>query len=119
MTISEWLRQRVQQRVTGPVGDKTESFTELSRIRWSPLFEQLMRNRLLMGYFRYGPFNGVPRDNCAYAMQKLRSYQKYGNLEDLVDAANMCLVEFLESKHPNRHFNATDDSIDHCKETRL
>lgn len=31
-------------------------FCDLQKSEWSPAFDRLMRNRLIVGYFRYGPF---------------------------------------------------------------
>ena len=71
-----------------------------------------MRNRLIMGYLRYGPM----RDGAAWDVQRiidriqlaLDGYAETGNGEHLVDAANVCLVEFVRQSHPNYHFEAHD-----------
>ena len=84
---------------------------------WSDKFEQLMRNRLLMGAFRYGKFNepGKPQyDRINSAIQRLIKYKETGNKEHLVDAANLCLMEFVECNHPNEHFESIDDG-EHTK----
>lgn len=80
-----------------PVADS--EFELMKVTEWSPRFEQLMRNRLMMGFFRYGPLavkraNAHKYDCPEYAVKKLRDYQATGNKEFLVDAANMCLLEF-------------------------
>jgi len=80
--------------------------------QWSHLFETLMRNRLNMGAFRYGPLGepGKPQyDRCEAIIKRLELYKKTGNLEYLVDIANMALLEFVEGRHPNRHMEATDE----------
>ena len=113
MTITEFIRQRLLARViTGPVGDKKETLQELRQSEWSDRFERYMRNRLLMGRFRYGAMHDPAKGDydCVRAAQRhLQLYQDTGNLEHLVDAANMCLVEFEHSRHPNKHFQAIDD----------
>jgi len=88
-------------------------FEQLMRNRlgpyaWSSKFEQLMRNRLIMGAFRYGllGYHKKPQyDRIASALRRLEKYAEFGNLELLVDVANMCLVEFVEGKHPDRHWD--------------
>ncbi len=81
---------------------------------WSPVFYQLMRNRLVMGSFRYQPFEEKRRipwnyDTAEEAIKRIRLYQEGGNTEHLVDAANMCLLEFEFGEHPAKHFESIDD----------
>lgn len=85
---------------------------ELKQSEWSPVFEQLMRNRLIMGSIRYGRLcaHGKPQlDRIGSMLKRLNLYTKTGNMELLVDIANMCLLEFMEGNHPTRHFHAVDD----------
>ena len=106
------LRQRLLSRVLdAPTSIPADGLRDA---QWSREFERLMRNRLLMGAFRYGPLRDqVPNgyDNIGSAIQRLRLYQAGGNLEHLVDAANLCLVEFVTGQHPQRHFESADDGI--------
>jgi len=70
-----------------------------------------------MGGIRYGEFGakGKPQyDSTNSAIERIKLYQKTGNTEHLVDAANLCLVEFVEGKHPKKHFKAVDDGV-HAK----
>lgn len=100
-----------------PIGDKAESLEELQRTEWSPLFESLMKNRLLVGRFRYGRMDDDTKgdyDHIGSIKKRLRLYEQTGNKEHLVDIANLCLVEFVHCKHPKAHFSATDDII-HCE----
>lgn len=89
----------------------------LRKTEWSPKFEQLMRNRLIMGAIRYGTLNkpGKPTyDRIASMIRRLNHYKESGNLEDLVDVANLALCEFEEGNHPNKHFKSIDDG-EHAK----
>ena len=89
----------------------------LADSEWCRTFERMMRNRLIMGAFRYGTFaqhkaagrNGY--DNVGSAIARLCQYQRTGNMEHLVDAANLCLKEWRVGEHPQRHFRPTDDGI--------
>jgi hypothetical protein len=121
MTNFEWMRQRILHRVIhGAVGDKTEGAEDLRATEWSPEFERLMRNRLLMGRFRYGRLDRTTDtgyDRAGSAIKRLRHYQSTGNMEHLVDAANLCLVEFKHSTHPDKHFDAVDDG-EHTERTK-
>jgi len=85
---------------------------ELRQSEWSQEFETLMRNRMLMGYFRYGKLgakNKVAYDRINSARRRLDLYEKTGNTEHLVDVANLMLCEFVEGIHPNKHFSSIDD----------
>lgn len=46
---------------------------------------------------------------------KAEGYERTGNTEYLVDAANYCLLAFELDAHPRKHFHALDDHTDHCK----
>ena len=121
LTNTDWLRARIESKLSlSPVGDKMESLESLRQTEWSEEFECLMRNRLLMGRFRYGKMGGPAKgkfDHVASMIQRLRLYQKTGNLEHLVDVANIALVKFVAPNHPHAHFDATDDII-HCEVKR-
>ena len=93
------------------------TLADLEKTQWSPYFEQLMRNRLIMGAMRYGILGSKskPLYNMVASMEtRLSSYKETGNLELLVDIANLCLVEFIEGKHPKRHWQPEDDGT-HCQ----
>lgn len=109
----DYLRKRLLSGFDdSPVGGKAETIDVLRQSEWSAEFEQLMRNRLLMGRFRYGRMDDPAKgdyDCIKSALSRLRKYQETGNLEHLVDVANLCLVEFVHGRHPNKHFEAADD----------
>lgn len=46
--------------------------------------------------------------------RKLSDYKDTGNLECLVDAANLLMIEFAAPTHPHPHFTPLDD-IGHVK----
>jgi hypothetical protein len=85
----------------------------LYRSQWVGEFEHLMRNRLVMGYLRYGPMTGKPvaghtEKYTDYIRAKLHAYVITGNTEMLVDLANLAMMEFVMGDHPNKHFKAID-----------
>lgn len=93
-----------------PVG--RPSLDALRVSEWSPEFETLMRNRMIMGAFRYGLLhrdNKPKYDHITSAIVRLQKFQESGNAEHLVDVANMCLLTFVERQHPNFHFSSADD----------
>lgn len=119
--ISDLLREHLYYDICGiPVNDKKmPSLDELIATETNDTFMQLMRNRLVMGAFRYGRMKD--KEKGEYKLleslkRKLNMYQQTGNLEYLVDAANYLLLEFTYPHVDNPHFNATDD-IDHCEKT--
>ena len=88
------------------------SLPELWASEWSPEFERLQRNRLVLGALRYGRLGEREKgswDRIPAACAALEDYLETGNLENLVDAANLCMLEFVEGVHPRRHFAASDD----------
>jgi hypothetical protein len=97
------------------------SLAELQCTEWDPKFETLMRNRLLIGRFRYGPFwhnQDCKWDFVGSAQQKLELYEETGNTEYLVDCANLGMKEFAVGEHPDKHFSAQDDK-NHTKRKDL
>lgn len=113
--IVEWLRERLL--ALAGVHPKIEapklSFKEILRAQWSAKFERLMRNRMAMGFFRYGPLReqiGKNKyDNLSNIEARLKLYKKDLNREHLVDIANLCMVEFVV--HPEYPFKPNDDSL--------
>ena len=108
------LRERILMRLhVREEEPETRSHEAVEAAEWSSQFEQLMRNRLVVGRFRYGPLaNKMDRgvfESIPSAINRLIKYLDDGNLEHLVDAANLCMVEFEKGRHPKRHFKATDD----------
>ena len=88
------------------------SLDELKQSEWDDVFEQLMRNRLIMGAIRYGRIRakGKPKyDRVSSMIKRLRNYEESGNKEMLIDVANLCLLEFVECNHPKQHFHAGDE----------
>jgi hypothetical protein len=92
------------------------TLNELRRTEWSPEFEQLMRNRLIIGALRYGRIHG-PRPRYDYvgdAQRRLALYAGTGNTELLVDVANEMLLAWLHDDHPNKHFRSNGEDAGHC-----
>ncbi len=104
MTAFDFIRTRLLERAGLAVKEKPSvTLADLYRTEWSAEFERYMRNRLVMGAMRYGRLgeSGKPQyDRIASIMKRLYEYQRSGNTEMLVDAANLCLCEFVEGNHP-------------------
>lgn len=88
------------------------TLAELRQTEWSQAFEALMRNRLILGAFRYGRLGGQFKpqyDRTQAILLRTAQYAATGNLELLVDVANLAMLEFVEGRHPRKHFRASDD----------
>lgn len=109
----EFLRRRLLEKAN--IQDITyERIETLHQTEWSKEFESLMRNRLIVGSFRYGRLgiaNKPQYDRCRDIKRRLELYQETGNTENLVDIANLALCEFVEGQHPLKHFAATDSEV--------
>ena len=110
-TVTQHIRQRLEKVFT-----ERPTLAELRKTEWSSTFERLMRNRLLMGAFRYG----LKKDKLdqGYDMvgsleRRIEMYRETGNVEYLADCANLALLEFEHPSHPKAHFGAVDDG-EHC-----
>jgi hypothetical protein len=86
---------------------------ELARTEWSSEFERYMRNRMIMGAFRYGRLHNpdAPHwDIIGSVIARAEKYRNDGNKEHLVDVANLCLVEFVRPcGHPDPRWGPVDD----------
>jgi hypothetical protein len=92
-----------------PTIKTTASLEELRETEWSPRFERLMRNRLIMGALRYGRINSprkLPYDRVTSMIGRLSEFRETRNKELLVDVANLALLEFEEG---TGHFAAFDE----------
>ena len=115
MTNTEYIRQHLLCYCD--LADAPVLLPDLENLRctqWSSRFEQLMRNRLIMGGIRYGFINSSikPQYNRIDAISdRLSIYYSTGNTEYLVDIANLCLLEFEEGIHPHKHFCQLNDIV--------
>ncbi len=93
---------------------KTQALDECVReqCEWSAGFMRLMIHRLTFGRYRYGRKSSSILREYEYVRSiysRLDKYCKDGNLEHLIDIANLCMLEFEQGRHPKRHFRAIDD----------
>ena len=89
---------------------------ELLRLtEWSPEFERLCRNRLLMGRFRHGPFGEMNAksagDILATMRLKIRRFRETLDLECLVDTANAAQVLFAYYRRRGVPWQSVDDGM--------
>jgi len=72
--------------------------------------------RLYLGTLRYEICGRMPYDAVGSAIERLKAYQDDGNREHLVDAANLCRVEWLNPTHPRPCWRAQGDDGIHTQE---
>ena len=111
MTVTQHIRRRIESSIA-----MRPSLSELRKTEWSKPFETLMRNRLIMGAFRYGlkkTKGDQGYDMVGSLEQRVQAYKKTGNLELLADVANLALLEFEYPSHSKAHFAPEDDG-EHC-----
>lgn len=84
---------------------------ELKETQVSHRFISLMTNRMVFGTFRYGKWQHkkVKYDRIGSIKKRLTLFEKTGNIELLVDIANLAMIEFEVTDHPKAHFKSIDD----------
>jgi hypothetical protein len=106
-------RAVIRQRLERSVHRSLLSVPDLAVSERSADFELLRMNRKIMGAFRYGSMqeNRTKRHrNVEAAIQRLSLYLRDGNQEHLLDAANLCEIEWVNpGSHRNPHFSPVDD----------
>lgn len=113
-TVHDYLRARLLQQagVFEPV-KPAPSLDEIARVQSCPRFEEYRRNRLIMGYFRYGSLQSqighAKYDNIGSIENRLLLYRGDRNREHLVDIANLAMIEF--ATHPDYPFRSSDDGL--------
>lgn len=90
-----------------------KSFEKMLADVWFPEVIEMAQRRMVMGFLRYGGFNRAfaPMEYAWNAVDRIVRYVRDGNLEHLVDALNMCGIEFKTSRHPRKHFRAQDRDV--------
>jgi len=85
--------------------------TGVPNSEFSLTFVQGMANRMQTSYFKYGELRKAyphPVDALGSLKLRLEKYEKTGNTEFLMDAANFCMIEFMRPRHPEAHFKPSD-----------
>ncbi len=85
---------------------------EILKTEFSQQFVELMKNRMIMSFFKYGPVKQNAGDKLVNEIEslklRLKKYEQTGNTEYLVDVANFAMIEFMFPSHGESHFKATD-----------
>jgi len=110
----QWFFRQAWRRLVGLPEEaepaKMPDLDEIKRRQWNDEFIELMKNRFVVGAFRYGFFGSQRHyDHMEAIERKARLYRETGNDEFLVDIANYALAEFTVGVHPTKHFHGMDD----------
>jgi len=101
MDIEAWRKSEWDENFMSCCECKIESFIKANKDKWVE-FTEGMHNRLLLGRLRYGRFDdiegGKNYDYFQYIVDKVTAYEKDGNQERLIDAANSCMLEYHKGK---------------------
>lgn len=119
-TVTEHIRHYIYE-TCGLIKPKRIDINSLYDSEWSLMFEKMMRNRLVLGAVRYGKLGDPCKpkyDRMGSIKKRIEIYKKTGNMELLVDIANLCLIEFEEGTHPTKHFCPLDDHDFHVEVLR-
>lgn len=79
---------------------------------FSSKFVELMKNRMIVSFYKYGKLtDAYPHkvDAISSLTERILKYAETGNTEWLVDVANFAMIEFMHPRHPQAHFEGTDD----------
>lgn len=111
-TVHDFLRERLLAKAgIFELLPPAPTLDEVAKIQSCPQFEQYRKNRMIMGFFRYGSLadqiGKSKYDNVGSIARRLALYNKDRNREHLVDIANLAMIEF--ATHPDYPFNAVDD----------
>jgi len=84
---------------------------ELKRTQMNAKFIELMEARMVIGTLRYGYYqtSETKFDHVESLKKRLELYAQTGNLECLVDLANIAMIEFTRPTHPHAHLKGQDD----------
>ena len=114
MTVFDHIRSHLLSGVVTELQERVSLEHVLQTQTIVSEFERLRRNRLAEGYYRYRqnlqcyePGNYRPIES---AIARLQKYLIDGNQEWLLDAANLCAVEFVRpGSHDSPHMDSVDD----------
>jgi hypothetical protein len=115
-TVTEHIRDHLGASLGMPARTvRVPDLDALRRCQWCSDFDRLRLNRMLLGAFRYGIISRGAQERCydniGSIVRRVRAYEASGNMEHLLDVANLAMIEWMTSTHPKRHFRSEDDGV--------
>lgn len=110
-TITEHLRESLLQRL-GFYSNTPPTLEKLRETEWDTEYERLRQNRMLFGYFRYGSIRRQNLNDYKFlneSRRRIRKYEMTGNLEHLLDAGNMLMIQYIKGKSKGQKVESVDD----------
>lgn len=110
--VTDWIREHALDVAGYHEQPRQPDLDTMRETQWCKEFEGLMRNRLIMGTFRYG---GIWNDTIHWTRyvksikNRIDDFAATGNREHLVDVANLAMVLWCKDDHPTGHFHSADD----------
>jgi hypothetical protein len=94
--------------------DQITYLNRVLEIQFSEDFIRKKKARVFVGYHRYGPNTQYAQKKLEYKIldtvrKRLDEYERTGNQEHLVDAANYLMIEYKAPQHPNAHFESIEE----------
>lgn len=93
--------------------DKKE---EVLSTEFSEIFIEKMKQSMYMSFFKYGPIKENYGGKLVKAIDnleiRLEKYKSTGNIEYLIDIANMAMIEYKYPQHPNAYYKAGAEGED-------
>lgn len=78
-------------------------------------FHAKMKNRMAMGCYRYGALaDKIVTYGLRNLKRRIELYEQTHNIEYLIDAANLAMIEFIYPSFNDAKFESIDDG-EHCK----
>lgn len=89
-------------------------YETILKTEYNEKFDELRKNRVVTSFHKYGPiainYEKGLTDGIGCLKLCLDKYEKTGNTEYLVDAANYAMFEYMYPQHKNAHFRPTDSN---------
>lgn len=87
----------------------------LEKIQWLQMFWDACKARMVQGAFRYGTQQDQREKYLRGPFERtirryLRQYIVTGNIENLFDMANRCMIEFGYARYDKQNFESQDDA---------
>lgn len=98
LTLGGTVIQSPIEKYGAPASEMDESFVDA------------MRRRMAVSFHKYGKVSDAAgKVKCLpSAAARIAEYERTGNTEWLIDAANFLMMEYMHPQHPDAHYRATD-----------